>query len=60
MSEILYFPHIMSAKELLHLILWVKEDVTHGILVDSSPVICWRSPFVILGVLGLFVVLFYF
>ena len=37
--------------------------ITHCILVHSSIVICWMSPFVILGVLGLtvcFVALFYF
>ena len=28
--------------------------LTNCILVDSSTVICWTSPFVILGVLGLF------
>ena len=27
---------------------------THYILVDSSTVMCWTSPFVILGVFGLF------
>ena len=27
---------------------------THCILVDSSAVICWMSPFVFLGVSGLF------
>ena len=29
-------------------------DLAHFILVDSSTVICWTSPFVILGVSGLF------
>ena len=29
-------------------------SLTHCILVKSSTVICWMSPFVILGVLGLF------
>ena len=29
-------------------------NLTHCILVDSSTVICWTSPFVILGVSGLF------
>ena len=29
-------------------------NLTHGILVDSSTVICWTDRFVILGVLGLF------
>ena len=29
-------------------------SLTHCILVDSSTVICWTSPFVILGVLHLF------
>ena len=28
--------------------------LAHGILGDSSTVICWMSPFVILGVSGLF------
>ena len=28
--------------------------LTHCIVVDSSTVICWRSPFLILGVSGLF------
>ena len=28
--------------------------LTHCILVDPFPVICWTSPFVILGMLGLF------
>ena len=28
--------------------------LTHSILADSSSVICWTSPFVILGVCGLF------
>ena len=33
--------------------------LTHGILVDSSAVICWSSPFVILGVSSLFCHLYY-
>ena len=28
--------------------------LTHCILADSSTIICWTGPFVILGVLGLF------
>ena len=28
--------------------------LTHCILVDSSTVICWKSPFIILGMSGLF------
>ena len=28
--------------------------LTHCILIDSSTVICWTSPFAILGVSGLF------
>ena len=31
-----------------------RQLLTHCILVDSSTVICWTSPVVILGVLGLF------
>ena len=39
----------------------VLEDLsfTHCILVDSSTVICWKSPFVILGVSGLFCRFYY-
>ena len=33
--------------------------VMHCILVDSSTVICWTSPFVILGVLNLFCRFYY-
>ena len=32
----------------------MAPKLTHCILVDSSTVICWMSPFVILGVSGLF------
>ena len=32
----------------------VKSFLTHCIVVDSSTVICWKSPFPILGVSGLF------
>ena len=32
----------------------VSRFLTHCILVDSSTVICWASPFVILGVSDLF------
>ena len=32
-----------------------KRNLTHCILMDSSTVICLTSPFVILGVSGLFV-----
>ena len=32
----------------------ISSKFTHCILVDSSTVICWTSPFVILGVSGLF------
>ena len=39
---------------LAQLILCVLEDLTHCMLVDSSNVINWSSPFVILGVAGLF------
>ena len=34
--------------------LYTCSHLTHFILVDSSPVICWKSPFVTLGVSGLF------
>ena len=34
-----------------------KSCLTHCILVDSYTVICWMSPFVILGVSGLFLLL---
>ena len=34
--------------------------LTHCILMDSSPVICWTSLFANLGVLGLFCHIFYF
>ena len=30
-----------------------RGSLTHCILVDSSTIICWTSPFVILGVSGL-------
>ena len=32
----------------------IYTPLTHCILVDSSIVICWKSPFVILRVSGLF------
>ena len=32
----------------------ITITLTHTILVDSSSVLCWTSPFVILGVSGLF------
>ena len=34
--------------------LYDYDQLSHCILVESSIVICWRSPFVVLGVLGLF------
>ena len=34
--------------------------LTHCILVDFSTFICWTNPFVILGVSGLLLLLFYF
>ena len=39
----------------LHCLPFHLHLLTHCILVDSSTVICWTSPFVILGVSGLFV-----
>ena len=40
---------IMASKMVLCISL-----LTHCIMVDSSTVMCWKIPFVILGVLGLF------
>ena len=38
----------------------LRSTLTHCVLVDSSSVICWTSPFVILGVWVYFVALILF
>ena len=43
-----------SKKLKCRLLQFLFGALTHFILIDSSTVICWTSPFVILGVLGLF------
>ena len=45
----LHFLHLTSSTTLSQV-----RALTHCILVDSSTVTCWMSPFVILGVSGLF------
>ena len=52
---------MLAEKQTVHRLINVDLDLegsvpilTHCILVDSPTVICWTSPFVILGVSGLF------
>ena len=41
------------------LLIVIKQSLTHCTLVDSSTVICWMGPFVILGVSGIFLSLLF-
>ena len=52
-NEFCDFPYVFFTQDKEALPKWAIL-LTHCILVDSSTVICWMSPLVILGVLGLF------
>ena len=68
LSRFLYLPQITTLKLIYVTELTERQTVqiliilllTHCILIGSSTVICWTSPFVILGMSGLFCLFFFF